>query len=307
MRRRFVIGGLMAVFLATFLLNARLEAVSVGISASPNPFYFGDDVNVTAWIDPGSDDPADWCFSYDGCYVGEEYAWVSISASDGFQAFGDSYSGSASASDSDPAPGENMETTTYWADGEVDWHIWECPPGEPCYDYPYSASNSSSTSVQPDPCWPHPSGETTFAAGYIATTPTLAVYQQVLVPDTVGFGGRSVHEWTDPPGGGYDSCWFLGSPYDQQTSVSNSTWTVAGDNSWFPDAVGWTPDPIQYYRSQGRAIPDCGFQIPQTMGISCGSPPSSWSPYQSNMLESRFDYNTKVWSVRAGVYQERPW
>jgi|SRR5580698_3970401 hypothetical protein len=72
---------------------------------------------------------------------------------------------------------------------------------------------------------------------------------------------------------GKDSCYYLGSPILDTTTVTGGDWTVADDNTWSPDYVGWYPNAVNQYRNTGRA--PCGFFVYQQMAIQCGLPTDS--------------------------------
>jgi hypothetical protein len=62
---------------------------------------------------------------------------------------------------------------------------------------------------------------------------------------------RSVTEKNAGPGGP-DTCWFSNSAADKYESINPGTGTVNSNNQ-YGDLVGWFPDKVTYYRSQGRA------------------------------------------------------
>jgi len=113
-----------------------------------------------------------------------------------------------------------------------------------------------------------PTGETTAFGGWADSDnlPTVAKWNQTLTPASTSFAGRTVTE-RDPGGSGPDTCYFNGSAFAPQTSISGGTWSVDANNQWGSDYVGWTPGAVTYYRDQGRA--PCGTFITQRMVIDC--------------------------------------
>jgi hypothetical protein len=130
--------------------------------------------------------------------------------------------------------------------------------------------------------------------------PTLAKWNQTLLPSTASFVGRRVTE-QDPGGGGPDNCWFPNSIFTKTTAVTGGSWTVTSGNHWGPDYVGASADAVIYYRQQGRD--PCSVTIPQRMVIDCNS---GIIIYRTNTLGYVID-NPKVYSIRDGHQVERVW
>lgn len=109
--------------------------------------------------------------------------------------------------------------------------------------------------------------------------PAIHNWVQTLGPGYLSFGGRRVEE--QDPGGGWDQCWFVGSPVDRSTSVTGGVWDVGADNRWGPDQVGWRIEAVSAYQNLrpvlGYPLP-CTAYLPQRMLIYCGN--LSYTPKQ---------------------------
>lgn len=140
-------------------------------------------------------------------------------------------------------------------------------------------------------------------------------------------GGRNV--WEQTPGGSYqgkDECHFRNSlvePFESITpSISDSNdsglelgqWRVWASSSYGPDYVGWSatysPNPVTYYREQGRA--PCKTTFYQKMVIDCSNLPRNGSAslikvqYRLNKLEAYIG-TTTVSSTRDGKTISKTW
>jgi len=142
-----------------------------------------------------------------------------------------------------------------------------------------------------------PVAEITSPDGWYATQ---YQWKQTLVSGTgASFAGLNVTEVD--AGGGDDTCWFLGSAVAAKTSLSGGTWTVASDNTWGDDVVGWGALLVVYYRQFGT-LP-CGFTLHQQMQIACyDGTKHDYGPV--NTLEGLIGTNT-VGSERAGHLASR--
>jgi hypothetical protein len=118
--------------------------------------------------------------------------------------------------------------------------------------------------------------------------------QTITAPAGVNFAGETVQE--ADAGNGSDSCWFAGSSFAPFTGLSGGTWTVNADNTWGDDFVGWFPNPVTYYRTQGRA--PCASTLHQQMTMMCSDGTfHNYGPV--NTLGGSFTATT-VTSIRAG-------
>ncbi len=223
------------------------------IYAGPNPFYRYDGIDVTAWL--YSDyDPQYWCHTYESCYY-TGYASIEVSGSDGFYAFRESYGQEPSIDvyGWDSTPGQNMQSATYWAHGGVYWTVTWCIFG--CSEEPYwDDTGWDSATVNPDPCFPFPSGEVSDFIYWAGSPATLAAFWMTLDNPEPSFSmaGRRLIE-TDG-GGGVDTCWYPGGPFTNPSDhLSGGTWFVQSGDSWGFDHVGWRDDPpndgITQYRN----------------------------------------------------------
>jgi hypothetical protein len=151
-----------------------------------------------------------------------------------------------------------------------------------------------------------PQSETTAFKGWANSIgfPTVGQWQQSMKLSTVPYAGVTVQE-SDPGGGGPDTCWFPGSMYPPQTKISGGTWTVMAKNIWGYDYVGWTPAPVTYYRTQGRA--PCGTTFPQQMQIQFATGDTTFYNYATvNTLGANIGTKT-VTSIRAGKSATKRW
>ena len=149
-----------------------------------------------------------------------------------------------------------------------------------------------------------PTSEVTTAVPGNWDTQWPATFHFFMILQGGNFVARNVRE-TDA-GGDVDTCYFDGSPVPFGFNVEGE-WTVSTDNLYGPDVVGWKrpasnlPDPVQYYRSVGRA--PCHFLVRQQMQIQC--PDGSWQNYGIvNPLVGTIGPNS-VSSCRAGVCQTK--
>lgn len=178
------------------------------------------------------------------------------------------------------------------------WNLFgDGPPGEVENDeYDYLGSTSASVHV----C-SRPNGETTATNVWdnANNRPTIHRFTVTALPTTTSFSGRSVTE-RDAGGGGPDTCWFTGSAADKWEIITINTGTVNSNNQ-YGDLVGWYPDKVTYYRSQGRA--PCGTTLQQRVALYCDI---SLLFFKYNTLEASFTA-TQVTSVRDGVSITRTW
>lgn len=149
---------------------------------------------------------------------------------------------------------------------------------------------------------PTPTGETTSSGGWADSDflPTVHKWNVTLTPSNISFAGRGVQEQTPSPGS--DTCWFQGSQFDPNTSLTGSTWTVQFTNFFGPDYIGWVEDAVPYYRFVGRA--PCAATLPQQMLIDC--PSGGLTPYANNTVVAGIQSAT-VTSTRAGQSAIRFW
>lgn len=147
-----------------------------------------------------------------------------------------------------------------------------------------------------------PVNEVVSFRGWDLNWQTLAEFRQELTFSSpfggTNFGGRVATEQTLSPG--TDSCYFDGSTYPPQVTLTGSNWTVAGDNTWEPDQIGWDPIVIIYYQQEraARNLPmPCESRIPQRMVISCGAYPQPFYKDHSNAAIIDF---TQIAGEKAG-------
>ena len=81
-------------------------------------------------------------------------------------------------------------------------------------------------------------------------------------------------------------------------------WTVASNNTWGLDTIGFTADVVNYYRAYGRA--PCSITAPQIMIINSCTAGGSNTAYRTNYLGYVIG-DTTVTSFRDGVQAERNW
>jgi len=287
--------------------HSNVTQAQTGLYAGPNPFYRFDGIDITAW-NFTNNEPT-WCETWWGCYY-TGYAFVDVGGSDGFYTWGENYDSPwVDAYGWDGTPGQTMQPATYWAHGYVHWTIWYCVLG--CTeDYQYDDGGWQYTTVNPDPCFPFPEGESTaliqWGAQSIPGAFNLAGYWMSLQnPEPLSFSmaGRRIREvnaaWANPA---YDTCWFDGSPFTQRYLLSGadgnpSSWSVQSGDQWGNDWLGWSDNAIFHYRYAYYRAP-CGTLVPQIMTIQCGAADVvySWTD-----LRLGFDW-TSVWAERQGVF-----
>jgi hypothetical protein len=141
-----------------------------------------------------------------------------------------------------------------------------------------------------------PTGETIRSDGWIATW---VKWVQVLTPTDANYTSRWVDERDG--GGGYDSCWYDGSPFPPFTSITTGRWQVGASNEWRTDYHGWGINMIAEYRSQGRA--PCQADFYQNMVIEILG---TEALYQINAMSTGITDLT-IWSMKGGQYDERTW
>lgn len=150
-----------------------------------------------------------------------------------------------------------------------------------------------------------PTGVTTVFGAFADSDgwPTLGKWEEhFTAPLGADFNGSMVME-TDAAVG-TDTCYFVGSAFDPATSLTGGTWNVSGiapDATWGFDFVGWFPDPVAYYRAQGRA--PCGFTVYQQMQIKC--PDGVYTNYGPVNTLGGGITDTTITSTRAGQTVER--
>ena len=155
--------------------------------------------------------------------------------------------------------------------------------------------------TSPQSCCIEPQTENTTVIG--ASDFTFTAFDQT-VSDSAGdvFDDLSIQEGVAAPGA--DTCWFSGSEFAPQTSVTGGQpWTVAAgvdageSNHWGDDIVGWNSDVVDYYRTQdpghGVGIP-CGFTFYQQLQINCGSGWQTYTPPSGNKLTGTIDTTTVI-------------
>jgi hypothetical protein len=144
-----------------------------------------------------------------------------------------------------------------------------------------------------------PDSEKTEEHGWSKGTTTK--FKQTLEPAKADFVGRIVKE--QDPGGGTDTCWVKGFPFDPTplTAVSGGKWTVEKGNIWADDYVGIGGGLILHYRQEGRT--PCGMHIPQRMVISCGQ---TFRAYLTDTLKIIIG-KTDIVNERAGVQATKTW
>lgn len=132
-------------------------------------------------------------------------------------------------------------------------------------------------------CVSEPSSQSTTPGGPDSVYVTATDFSVFISGGSGNFSGWTVGETTGAQGS--DSCWnsnpnlnqFL---VPQYPGVANYQSTVSSSNT-FQDRVGWTPDAVQYIRtnfySSNPIITTfpCGFQVNQQVWIEC---PGSSSP-----------------------------
>src|SRR4051812_1352401 len=201
MRTRFFTGGFLAGLLfLVVLLNTQGTIVRANANveawADPNPFYYQDYINVSAYSDGSPDDPGNWCYDWDGCYPGDSYSWVDIYGSDGSQSFDEQYSSDTVLGYlGDGVPGANLQPTTYWIDGHTYWDIWYCWDGA-CDLSSWSSDGYAQTSIVPA-CAVWPTNESSAFTGWAGNPATQAGYEQSLtpVPSNGSLSGASLIEY----------------------------------------------------------------------------------------------------------------
>lgn len=161
-------------------------------------------------------------------------------------------------------------------------------------------STYDSRSVSTPPCT-RPVRESTTFGGWADSDgyPTVAKWNQTLLPNDKNFAGRYVTEASPP--GALDTCYFTGSEVDEITAVDGATWPVESGNHWGPDANGWDAYSVNYYRSHGRAR--CGVTVPQQMLINC---PTGTAAYATHILKLTIDTGT-ISSEHNGAFAVRAW
>lgn len=157
-----------------------------------------------------------------------------------------------------------------------------------------------------------PVGEQTYSSGIWGLgLPAYASANDFLglVAADRSFVGRVVREQSpDPPQ--TDGCWFPGSPYVAEVSLSGGTWAIGshGYNTYGYDEVGYLPNLANYYQQErpARGYPmPCGFTLRQDMQIKCNLR-SPWRWYRQNILTGEIGPNF-VAASRGGVYVSRQW
>ena len=107
---------------------------------------------------------------------------------------------------------------------------------------------------------------------------TIGQWNAQVQPTSVDFSGIGIIE--QDGGNGNDTCWFEGSQFAKQLTISHGTWAVGPSNNYGPDLVGWpsATDPsgndlVDYY--QAHAILPCGFVHNQQVGVAIFGPPGA--------------------------------
>jgi hypothetical protein len=128
-----------------------------------------------------------------------------------------------------------------------------------------------------------PVAESSTSSGWQTAYPlrTAHDFLQTLTPAGANsFSGRTVIEADG--GDTVDGCHYTGSgvPDEVTEIISGGTWTVAANNTWTPDTIGWGEDAVNFYQASSRTKP-CNATGSQIMFMSCGS---TYVPYTKNAL-----------------------
>jgi hypothetical protein len=137
-----------------------------------------------------------------------------------------------------------------------------------------------------------PVSESTASAGWNTSSPlrTTHNFSQTLVPaGTTSFSGRTVIEADG--GDTHDYCHYSGAgvPDEINTIISGGSWTVATDNTWGYDTIGWGEAAVNFYQASSQASKPCFASGTQQMFISCPSGTSTYVPYIKNTLSYGID------------------
>ena len=181
-----------------------------------------------------------------------------------------------------------------WWDGFIGYqqdYGWD---GLNCYEYgTYEERGSAPAEVQ---CR-IPTSETTASGGWDATNVTIHNFNQTL-SGAVSFQGGNIAE--NDGTGGSDTCHFTNSTVPKAHTTGGS-WTVDASQHWGPDAVGYFPAAINYYRANGRA--PCQATVVQEMFIDC---PDMLHQYTSGNLIYGIT-STTITSGRHNVSVSKTW
>jgi len=160
-----------------------------------------------------------------------------------------------------------------------------------------TAPNTATTTAQIEGCT-FPTTEITAFQQWDPIQLTSSLWEQT-ISDTIGDNYSPGVVQEADAGGGVDTCYFAGSPFQNRTILTGGQWNVNSDNTWGPDNVGWLTQPLNavtYYRTQGKA--PCGFALYQQMQMQC--PDNTWHNYGIvNTLQSNITTKT-ITSMRAG-------
>ena len=135
-----------------------------------------------------------------------------------------------------------------------------------------------------------PSSETTAVNSKVNLTQTV-FYQTVSDSAGDSFSGQYLQEGNASPG--QDNCWFQGSSVAKSTSVTGGPPVPISTANQFSDTVGWPPNSVNYYRTNGRA--PCGGTLYQALQIMCNA--NTWwtyTPYSGNTLTSTINPSNVV-------------
>jgi hypothetical protein len=150
-----------------------------------------------------------------------------------------------------------------------------------------------------------PIAESSATVGWNTSYPlrTTLNFLQTLTPAGANnFSGRTVVEADG--GDTTDTCHYSGDGVpDEVTEItSGGSWTVASNNTWGNDTIGWGEDAVTFYQASSQAKP-CYATGSQQMFISC---PNTYVPYIKNTLRYEIDTNS-VSSQRQSTSLSKPW
>jgi hypothetical protein len=157
-----------------------------------------------------------------------------------------------------------------------------------------------------------PASETTAFVDWAPGGLTNGRWKQTLHPPasdaSFDFSGESVQE-ADAAGTHLDSCWFPASAFAKFDMITGGTWTVAANNKWKFDHVGWFHTAVTYYRLPHSGVParaPCKARFPQQMTIKAPAD-TSYNNYAGiNGLGGNIGLTT-VTSIRAGSRMTKTW
>jgi len=215
------------------------------IDPYPPPVVFiGDSANATvketAWYDSGYHSTytswGDWSMT-------SAIGWVSPTSA-------------ATTSMNGTAAGEGSVSAFIAIQQDYGWD------GLNCYEYgTYEESGSAPAEVQ---C-PIPTGETSEAGSWGTGVMATVHSWKMTLTGPGNFVGRSIAEQQGTTGG-TDNCHFTGSEIPKY-ELTGLDATVAAQNKWEPDAIGYKTPAVTYYREHNRA--PCSATVTQNMFMDC--------------------------------------